>query len=355
MTNKIKSDCCQYALMKRLMKVAVAAVLISILSTTAVMLYTSTEHTLPGLLAVRPIYLLIAVALHFMSYGIWGYRTSTLCRSLDIPVTTLKSTEIVTSSLLMMSLTPSSIGGEPAMIYLLTREGVTPGKASAIVVAGRVFDAILILLSLPFALVILKSVSSGLDTVLTAAALMITVVIVFIFIIILNHAWFLSNAIKIVQKLLCHIGLGRIADAAARKIREEAVEFRNSFAICARNRRSDMLVVFGATLLYWSVEFMHIPLILYGLDLSNAGSLIPVAFAAQIVLVLIMVIPITPGSSGLAEVSSAALLSTFIPLHLVGIVVICWRAVTYYLNVIVGSFVSIKVVKDMDFIWRVLE
>jgi uncharacterized membrane protein YbhN (UPF0104 family) len=30
--------------------------------------------------------------------------------------------------------------------------------------------------------------------------------------------------------------------------------------------------------------------------------------------------------------------------------VICWRAVTYYLNVIVGAVVSVRVVKNMDFI-----
>ncbi|MCK5660763.1 MAG: flippase-like domain-containing protein, partial [Methanosarcinales archaeon] len=123
--------------MKRLKRMVFAGMLISIISTTVVLLYTSTEHTLPALLAVKPIYLLAAVLLHILSYCIWGYRMSVLCKSLNEHVGTSKCTEIATSSLLMAAITPSSAGGEPVRVYMLAKEGMPAGKASAIVVAER--------------------------------------------------------------------------------------------------------------------------------------------------------------------------------------------------------------------------
>ena len=341
--------------MKRLKRMVFAGMLISIISTTVVLLYTSTEHTLPALLAVKPIYLLAAVLLHILSYCIWGYRMSVLCKSLNEHVGTSKCTEIATSSLLMAAITPSSAGGEPVRVYMLAKEGMPAGKASAIVVAERLFDAMLLLLALPFSLFALKTISLELDTMLVSAAALMSVVVALIAMAIFNHGWFIGVVVNAVQKLFRRIGLGQVSDTLISKIRDEIINFKDSFIMCARNGKADMLLVFAVTAVFWFVEFMHIPLILYGLNVQDTFALIPVIIAIQVILAIVMVIPITPGASGLAELSSTALLSTFIPLHLVGIVVICWRAVTYYMNVIVGAFVSIKIVKDIDFIQRVLK
>lgn len=345
--------------MQWLKKMIVLGAAVSILSVVAVILYTTTDETLPSLLAVQPVYLLAAVLLHVLSYGIWGYRISVLCRSLGERVGVIRSTEVAASSLLMMAITPSSAGGEPVMVYMLTKEGITPGKASAIVVAGRLFDALLLLLALPLALITLKRTSLELDILLVSAALTVILAIAAISLVISNHSWAISAVTALVQRLSRVVGLGAVSDSLIGKIEEGVIEFRNSFiggvrgtggVRSARSRRSDMLLASLATILFWVVEFMHIPLILYGLNVQDAFSFIPLAFAVQVIISIVMVVPITPGASGVAELSSTALLATFVPLHLVGIVVICWRAVTYYLNVVVGAVVSIRIVRNMDFI-----
>jgi len=336
--------------MKWLARTIAICAIISVLSMVAVLLYTSTEDTLPSLCAVKPVYLLAAVILHIISYGIWGFRISVLCRSLGENVGVIKSTEIATSSLLMMAITPSSAGGEPVMVYMLTKEGMTPGKSSAIVVAGRLFDAALLLLALPLAIITLKSVSLELDILLIAAALTMVLAISTLWMIIFNHGRFISAVTAISERVFRLFGLGKIPDTIIGRIEEEMIEFKDSFITGARSKRSDTLLAAGATILFWTVEFMLIPLILYGLNVPGAFSLIAVAFAAQVIISIVMVVPLTPGASGVAELASTALLATFIPLHLVGIVVICWRAVTYYLNVVVGAFVSIRIVKNMDYI-----
>ena len=342
--------------MQWLKKMIVLGASVSLLSVVAVILYTTTDETLPSLLAVQPVYLLAAILLHVLSYGIWGYRISVLCRSLGERVGVIKSTEVAASSLLMMAITPSSAGGEPVMVYMLTKEGITPGKASAIVVAGRLFDALLLLLALPLALITLKRTSLELDILLVSAALTVILAIAAISLVLSNHSRAISAATALVERLAGIIGLGVVSDTIIGKIEAEVIEFRNSFIGGARgvrgtrSRNLDILLASLATLLFWVVEFMHIPLILYGLNVPDAFSLIPLAFAAQVIISIVMVVPITPGASGVAELSSTALLATFVPLHLVGIVVICWRAVTYYLNVVVGAVVSIRIVRNMDFI-----
>jgi len=323
--------------------------LIGILFTVAIILYTTTEHTLPSLLSVNPIYMLGAVVLHFVSYGIWGYRTTMLCKSLNQHLSITKSTEIMTASLLVAALTPSNAGGEPLRVIMLIREGISPGKASAIIIAERIFDAILLLLALPFSLIAFKHISLELNNFLLPVAAILIFVIVIISMAAFNRRWCILNATVIMQKLFHFIGFKYVPNKIITKIKNETICFKDSFALSTRNGKPYLLAAFGATIMYWFVEFMSIPLFLYGLNVPNSFSLIPIAFAAQVIVQIVMAIPITPGASGIAELSSTALLSTFIPLHLVGIVVICWRVVMFYMNIIVGAIVSIKIVKIRNF------
>lgn len=330
---------------KKIHKMLLFSLIISIFSIAIIALYTSNQNTVSSLLKVQPIYLLIAVILHFVSYGIWGYRTTILCKSINEHLNILKSTEIMTSSLLMAAVTPSNAGGEPIRIFMLINEGLSPGRASAIIVAERLFDVILLFLALPFALITLKNVSFELDTLLIIASFFVIFIIVIIILTIINDTWLITKIINIIQTLLYKSGMEQISENYIKKIKNEIYDFKKSFITGANNGKLNLLFAFIITILFWFVEFMIIPIILYGLNVPNTYSLIPIAFAAQIILQIVMAIPLTPGSSGLAEFSSTALLSMFVPLHLIGIVVICWRAIMYHLNIIVGAFFSIKTLR----------
>jgi hypothetical protein len=73
-------------------------------------------------------------------------------------------------------------------------------------------------------------------------------------------------------------------------------------------------------------------------------------FASQVIVMVLLVIPATPGASGVAELAGTTAFSLFIPSSLIGIVVLAWRAFTFYMNLFVGGFVSFKILKDTDFI-----
>jgi uncharacterized protein (TIRG00374 family) len=67
-----------------------------------------------------------------------------------------------------------------------------------------------------------------------------------------------------------------------------------------------------------------------------------------------MIVPSTPGGSGIAELGAATIFSVFVDAPILGVTVISWRALTYYMNILIGGFISLKVVKDMDLINKLI-
>ena len=58
-----------------------------------------------------------------------------------------------------------------------------------------------------------------------------------------------------------------------------------------------------------------------------------------------MMLPLTPGASGIAEVGATSLYALFIPASIVGIFVVIWRMVLFYFNIALGILSSIIIVR----------
>jgi uncharacterized protein (TIRG00374 family) len=69
------------------------------------------------------------------------------------------------------------------------------------------------------------------------------------------------------------------------------------------------------------------------------------SFVIQLILAILMMMPLTPGSSGIAEVGATSMYALFIPASVVGIFVVIWRIVLYYFNIALGILSSIIIVR----------
>jgi hypothetical protein len=58
-----------------------------------------------------------------------------------------------------------------------------------------------------------------------------------------------------------------------------------------------------------------------------------------------MMLPLTPGSSGIAEVGATSMYALFIPSSILGIFVVIWRLVLYYFNIALGIISSVLIVR----------
>ncbi|WP_231593698.1 lysylphosphatidylglycerol synthase transmembrane domain-containing protein [Methanosarcina siciliae] len=72
------------------------------------------------------------------------------------------------------------------------------------------------------------------------------------------------------------------------------------------------------------------------------------AFAAQVLLAIVMVILATTGASGVAELGAASIFSAFINASIIGVTIIAWRSLTYYMNLLLGGVMSLKMIKDTN-------
>ncbi|MEF8847593.1 MAG: flippase-like domain-containing protein, partial [Candidatus Thermoplasmatota archaeon] len=82
---------------------------------------------------VRYEFFLLAVLVNLVYWTIWGARQKVLSNSLEpnADITLKKSTKIVIANLFLANITPSMAGGEPVRIYLLNKNGLNIGSATA--------------------------------------------------------------------------------------------------------------------------------------------------------------------------------------------------------------------------------
>ena len=132
------------------------------------------------------------------------------------------------------------------------------------------------------------------------------------------------------------------ADRSMQKFLREIDVFHNSTKRYLKEERQALAKGFLFTTAFWLLQFSIASLILVGL---GSSPWILASFSAQTVLMMIATIPLTPGNSGIAELSTATIYSTFVSTSVLGIFILGWRVVTYYLNIVVGGLVSIRVLR----------
>ncbi|MCG7852574.1 MAG: flippase-like domain-containing protein [Methanosarcinaceae archaeon] len=331
------------------------SLMISVFSIVVVLALTIDPTTIEAILHVRYEYIFAAAALHVFSYVIWGMRTKTMCKSLGYELDSLRSVEIVISSTLAAAVTPSSAGGEPLRIHLLHQNRIPIGRATAVVIVERLLDAILLLTAAPFALYIFRDILS--DYQFDAVFIVSDVFVILVLVLFLYGMWKPEHT-----RIVMHAVVGRIArilgnktDAALsnvlHRVDSELEHFHNSVWLFFTEGRRGLLYGVVYTLLYWIVEYTMLPMILIGL---NQNPPLVIVFSAQVLLSIFMVIPATPGASGVAEFGATPLFSVFVTSSLLGITIVAWRALTFYMNIIVGSFVSARILKDTELMKKLI-
>jgi glycosyltransferase 2 family protein len=333
--------------MERLKKLFIISLIISIIVLVLVTVFTIGPDTLPILQRMEPVYLLAAVALHIFSYIIWGLRMKVMTEALGYRIGVKDATEIVIANLFAASVTPSMAGGEPVRIHMLNRNANVPvGDASAVVIGERVLDALLLLIATPFALWVLSGslISWEMDLAIIVAELFV-LIMVFAAIGGLLNPTFIDWLSSLITRGLHKVGRFDRTEHLIEFIDKELLNFHNSLWALMRTGKQGLFFGCICTMMYWIVEFMVLPLILLGL---NQPPSIMVAMAVQVFLTFIMIVPITPGASGIAELGGAALFGILVPVSILGVVVAAWRLITYYLNLVIGGVVSVKILKDVD-------
>jgi uncharacterized protein (TIRG00374 family) len=272
-------------------------------------------------------------------------RIKVMARSLGHRVKFTYCLNLVMANLLAGAITPSQAGGEPVRIHQLYRDKVPLGDATAIVVVERVLDAIVLGVAAIAAFFIFGRMVEGVPAELSIVIFITWVgMVIFIgaFVLSVRNPEFLKRILKRVSRPFMKRWDFRRIERLVASIDREVDNFHDSMSRFVAHGRAGLLWGTLFTGLFWFSEFIIVSLILMGLGEEPFFLL---SLVAQIIIAVIMMIPLTPGSSGIAELSATSLYGLFIPSSIVGVLVVVWRVIFYYLNIIVGILATIPILR----------
>jgi uncharacterized protein (TIRG00374 family) len=237
-------------------------------------------------------------------------------------------------------------GGEPVRIHLLHKNGMSIGGATATVVGERMFDAIFVLISVPFALFLFKEiieVEAVRNGLYIGMALFGMLLILFVYT--LKNPEKIKSLLIFIDKLFRRVTRRKSQEKnkkLIKKIIREVDNFHESIFFFITKRRKECLMIGIITVLFWSTGFMIPSLLLLGL---GSNPMIIESYAAQVLLLVIVMIPTTPGSAGIAEAGTGLLYAPLIGRPILGVFVFFFRIITYYMNLVAGAIFQYKIFK----------
>lgn len=247
------------------------------------------------------------------------------------------------------SVTPSVVGGSAFAIFILTKEKIGTGHATAIVMVTALLDELFYIVMVPVVFILagidrLTVQDAGINVFGSTftpmgAFILGYIVIAFITFLLSYGAFFHPSGLKwFLIKITKVSFLKRFAHAAeetGNQIMETSAEFKSkSFNF--------WLKAAGSTFLSWTARFWVVNFLIVGFTSSIAFGDHLLIYARQLMMWVIMLISPTPGGSGIAEFFFPIFLREFIAgqeRDLTTIVALAWRLLTYYPYLLIGALV----------------
>ena len=310
-----------------------------------VLAFTINDQTLDSLRKINPVFLLLAFLFHILTMLFWAWRIQLMSRSLGYRIGFFYSVNLVFANLLAAAVTPAQAGGEPVRIHELYRAEVPLGDATAIVIMERVLDGIMLVLLAAFSMLVLNQEWEHIGE--TSGAIMyITLIFVsgclILFLVFATRPNLLKRAmVKGARFCTRHWEAERFCELENR-ITCEVDNFHGALCKFVRSAKGGLVAGLFFTMLYWVSECVTASLILIGL---GQPPLFFESFVINLILAIVMMMPLTPGSSGIAEVGAASMYSLFLPSAILGIFIVIWRVVLYYFNIVLGLVSGFLIVR----------
>ncbi|MDG6218301.1 MAG: flippase-like domain-containing protein [Candidatus Thermoplasmatota archaeon] len=297
---------------------------------------------------INYLFLIAAAGINLIYWSLWGIRLKILSNAIEptFNISLLKSTKIVIANLFLANITPSMAGGEPVRIYLLNKEGLHIGGATAAVLGERLLDAIVLLLSVPFAFFILSQYIKGgiLNTFLYVAVVFFIIVLILFALALKKPLHTKRFVLWIAKKLSRFSRQPEKYTQRVKRISTEIDNFHESMMFFVTKGKKTFFIAGILTIIFWMTGWIIPILILMGLGITP---FIIESCAAQILLVIVAMMPTTPGSSGVSEGGTAVLYGIFMPSNLIGVFVLLFRLITYHMGLILGAFFQHRIFKSI--------
>jgi uncharacterized protein (TIRG00374 family) len=310
-----------------------------------ILFFTINENTLTYLKEINPWFLLLAFMTHILTMCFWAWRVKKMSGSLGYRIGFFYSLNLVFANLLAAAVTPAQAGGEPVRIHELYKADVPLGDATAIVIMERVLDGIALAALAAFSMIVLTDQWKSLGAVSEVMVFVTWIFVMgclFLFYLAIRRPDVVKRVVNRGTLFLTKTWENKRVEELLIRADKEIDNFQGATLRFVHTAKGGLLWGMLFTLLYWVSEIVTASLILVGL---GQPPLILESFVIQLILAILMMMPLTPGSSGIAEVGATTMYALFIPASIVGIFVVIWRIVLYYFNIALGILSSLIIVR----------
>ena len=320
------------------------SLIISVFSFAGIFFYTADLETLPKLLGqANPIFVLLClIGVPIADWLLAGLRIYLFTRVLARQISYAACVRNSAVGAFMSAATPSQTGGGVAQVYVLVKEGA--GVAQAMSILFMAFLSTLVFyLSISVAMWVLATRAGIPDVETSAPFLVATALFGALTIIGLVTVTFPARVRDRLRRATAWLETRRLPARMARKANEVLDECSELLRMTTRRHALRFGVVVLVSFLIFGNNFFAGYLGARALGLNPP--FVDVMVVQVFINVLIYFVP-TPGGSGVAEVSTAVLMSRLVPEQLLGPFTVLWRVATLYLSVLVGGLLLARYLRQ---------
>jgi glycosyltransferase 2 family protein len=244
------------------------------------------------------------------------------------------------------AVSPGAIGGTAAAMVIMAQEKVKTGMTTAIVLTTSFLDELFYIIMVPIIFLLVGGDSlfpefqnASFKLIINTTNLKVLFYGGYIFL----FVWtvFLAFALFIKPQISRRIIVGVLSFRPLRKFRRKGAQLSHDLIASSVELKSKGMGfwyrAFGATFLSWTARFLMVNcLIMAFADVDDHM----IIYGRQLIMWVILLIAITPGGAGVAEVLFPAFLGKFLPsAQIARMVAILWRLISYYPYIVIGGVV----------------
>ncbi len=293
-------------------------------------------------------FLLVALAFYFINVLIDSYLVRVLLRAVDDDMPFLQCIYAVLGNEFLTAITPFQSGGQPLMVYVMHKNNVSVGKGILIVFFKTAAQIYFFALAAPVVILFWPEVAAipGLAAFYIYGIIFFGYFLALTFMVLVKphkakriSMWFFKilGKFKYFKKRKAKMSRG------LRKTIREINIFSHFTKQILRTKKIVFLQLFALTILSWIFKFMVAVAVIWGLGGLTVNVI--QAVSVQTVTNFLGFFAPSPGGSGVFEFSMKKVFETVEALtpERLFVFVIIWRFITYYIGVMLGGLVAVKV------------
>lgn len=238
------------------------------------------------------------------------------------------------------AVSPGVVGGSAVAMFILRKEKIPLGKSTALVIITAIMDNFFYIFFIPILFLFIpvstlfpadmNAIASGGIIVFWTGFSIILAINLLLFTSVFIYPKLIGNVLRVIFKL-----------PVLRKRQDKATKVGNDVEIASQELKGKSagfwIKIFLATIWSWMSRYLVINFILMAfIHIGLADQLI--VLGRQLVMWLIMIVPTTPGASGIAEYLFGEILSDFIKNGALALsLAFLWRLISYYPYLVIGS------------------